>query len=255
MPCPREGMWAGVDDSRIGAQPMTVDGLVSVRDLHKAFRSGEEEVNVLRGVNLEVTRGELFGIVGASGVGKSTLLHLMGGLDRPTKGEVLIKGTEVFDLSDNELSQFRNRYIGFIFQFHHLLPEFSALENTMMPAIISGVERGESKERAEELLREVGLADRMRHRPGELSGGECQRVAVARALVNSPEVVLADEPTGNLDSKNSGRVQELLRRLNEARDRTFIIVTHDQGLAATLDRFAYLVDGQIKWLEKGVADV
>jgi len=224
---------------------MTADAVVSVRNLHRTFRSGEEELNVLRGVSLEVARGELVGIVGASGAGKSTLLHLVGGLDRPTRGEVVIKGTNILALPDGELARFRNRHIGLIFQFHHLLPEFTALENAMMPAIIQGLEKREAGERAEELLREVGLADRMRHRPGELSGGECQRVAVARALVNSPEVILADEPTGNLDSKNSARVHELLKRLNAARDRTFVIVTHDEELAATLDRFVYLKDGQI----------
>jgi len=225
---------------------MTTGGVVNAHDLHRTFRSGEEELHVLRGVSLEVARGELFGVVGASGAGKTTLLYLLGGLDRPSRGEVLVKGTDIFGLSDRELSQFRNEHIGFIFQFHHLLPEFSALENTMMPAIIGGAGRKEARERAEELLSEVGLADRMHHRPGELSGGECQRVAVARALVNCPEVVLADEPTGNLDSKNSARVHELLRRLNAARECTFVVVTHDQQFAATLDRFAHLVDGQIK---------
>jgi lipoprotein-releasing system ATP-binding protein len=184
-------------------------------------------------------------IVGPSGVGKSTLLHLMGGLERPTRGIIRYGDIDLLQLSDDELADFRNHHIGFVFQFHHLLPEFSALENTMMPALIQRRTKREAQQEAQQLLRQVGLGDRVHHRPGELSGGEQQRVAVARALMNKPDVILADEPTGNLDRATGQSLQKLLRQLNEERGQTFVIVTHDREFAAHMDRAIALVDGKI----------
>ncbi|RMF87062.1 MAG: ABC transporter ATP-binding protein [Nitrospinota bacterium] len=206
---------------------------------------GGERLQVLKGIDLEVRQGEMVGIVGASGVGKSTLLHLLGALDRPTRGMVYFQGKEVFRLGDQELAEFRNRHVGFIFQFHHLLPEFTALENTMLPALIGRKERKQAREQAEALLTELGLGKRLHHRPGELSGGEQQRVAVARALMNQPELVLADEPTGNLDRKTGEAIQELLRQLNVQKGQTFIIVTHNEKFASTMDRIFHLIDGKL----------
>ncbi len=217
---------------------------IQIVDLRKSYHSGPVELHVLEGINISIKAGEVISIVGASGVGKSTLLNLMGGLDRPTNGTVLYEDQDIFKLTDRELAQFRNREIGFIFQFHHLLPEFSAIENVMMPALISGNRKGDARELAAELLRDVGLTERENHRPGELSGGEQQRVAVARALVNKPKVVLADEPTGNLDRKTSEEVHDLLWELNERMNQTFIIVTHNEGLAERSDRIIRLADGR-----------
>jgi len=193
---------------------------------------------------MAVVAGEIISIVGASGVGKSTLLHLMGALDRPTDGTVLYEGQDIFQLTDRELARFRNRELGFVFQFHHLLPEFSAIENVMMPALIAGRSKEEARQTAADILKNVGLTGRERHRPGELSGGEQQRVAVARALVNDPKVVLADEPTGNLDRKTSEEVHDLLWKLNERMNQTFIIATHNEGLAQRSDRVIRLADGR-----------
>ncbi|MFC1712794.1 ABC transporter ATP-binding protein [Candidatus Poribacteria bacterium] len=215
-------------------------------DLRKSYHSGPVELHVLEGVDIRIKAGEIISIVGASGVGKSTLLNLMGGLDRPTNGTVVYEDQDIFELTDRELARFRSREIGFIFQFHHLLPEFSAIENVMMPALISGKGKRDAQELAAELLRDVGLTERARHRPGELSGGEQQRVAVARALVNKPKVVLADEPTGNLDRKTSEEVHDLLWELNERMNQTFIIVTHNEGLAERSDRIIRLADGRAK---------
>ncbi|MFQ5894310.1 MAG: ABC transporter ATP-binding protein [Nitrospinota bacterium] len=213
--------------------------------LTKSYYPLGGEVRVLRGVDLEVAPGESVGVAGASGVGKSTLLHLLGALDRPTGGEVWVEGREIFRLSDGELARYRNGRVGFVFQFHHLLPEFSALENVMMPALLAGGSKREARKKAEALLEEVGLAQRLAHRPGELSGGEQQRVALARALTNDPAIVLADEPTGNLDRENSEVVRALLVRLNRSRGLTLIVMTHNMELVDRMDRAYRLVDGRL----------
>ena len=201
-------------------------------------------MEVLKGVDLTFSQGEKAAIVGASGVGKTTLLHVLGTLDRPTVGKVLYEGKDVYTLSEKGLAHFRNREIGFVFQFHHLLPEFNALENTMMPCLIQGIPEKESVSRAEAILTLVGLKERLSHKPGELSGGEQQRVAVARALVLEPKVLLADEPTGNLDAKTGESVFDLLRELNRIKGVTLIVVTHNLKLAEKLSRQIQLVDGR-----------
>ena len=198
---------------------------------------------VLRGVYLTVERGEIVVIVGASGVGKSTLLHILGALDRASSGEVDLDGQGLSRLSDRELAGLRGRKVGFVFQFHHLLPEFTALENVMIPKMVIGATKAEAERAAQAVLEEVGLAERTHHRPAELSGGEQQRVAVARALVNEPAVVLADEPSGNLDRATGGRLQDLLCGLRESRKQTFVIATHDASLAARADRVLSMADG------------
>ncbi len=201
-------------------------------------------MEVLKGVDLTFSQGDKAAIVGASGVGKTTFLHVLGTLDRPTSGKVLYEGKDVYTLNEKGLAHFRNREIGFVFQFHHLLPEFSALENTMMPCLIQGIPKQESVSRAEAILTLVGLKERLSHKPGELSGGEQQRVAVARALVLEPKVLLADEPTGNLDGKTGESVFDLLRELNRIKGVTLIVVTHNLRLAEKLSRQIQLVDGR-----------
>ena len=224
---------------------MTAPLIISVRGLSKSFRMGNTEVAVLRGIDLDIPKGEMLSIVGASGVGKSTLLHVIGALDKPTSGQVIYDGRDVFSMSNGELATFRNRNVGFVFQFHHLLPEFSALENVLIPSMIGGMEPKEAKQRAEALLEEVGLSGRLTHRPGELSGGEQQRVAIARALMTEPKVILADEPTGNLDTHTAQSVHELLKKLNHEKGLTSIIVTHNEKLAEMGDRTVRMVDGLI----------
>jgi lipoprotein-releasing system ATP-binding protein len=219
--------------------------IISVRGLSKSFRMGNTEVAVLRGIDLDIPKGEMLSIVGASGVGKSTLLHVIGALDKPTSGHVIYDGRDVFGMSNGELAAFRNRNVGFVFQFHHLLPEFSALENVLIPSMIGGMEPKAAKRRAEALLEEVGLSGRLAHRPGELSGGEQQRVAIARALMPEPKVILADEPTGNLDTHTAQAVHELLKKLNHEKGLTSIIVTHNERLAEMGDRTVRMVDGLI----------
>jgi lipoprotein-releasing system ATP-binding protein len=214
----------------------------------KSFHSGDEtsgRLDVLRGISLTVRRGEIVAIVGASGAGKSTLLHIIGTLDRPTSGNVQFDGVDVFSLPDDELARFRNRHIGFVFQFHHLLPEFTALENVAMPALIGGEELHRVRDRAAELLHEVGMENRAGERPPKLSGGEQQRLAVARALMNSPDVVLADEPSGNLDSENAHMLHSLIHDLSGTRGQTFVLVTHNEGLAQEADRILRIADGVI----------
>jgi len=201
-------------------------------------------VEVLKGVDLTFYQGEKAAIVGASGVGKTTLLHVLGTLDRPTAGKVLYEGTDIYTLNEKDLAFFRNREIGFVFQFHHLLPEFNALENTMMPCLIQGLPKKEAAFRAEAILTLVGLKERLSHKPGELSGGEQQRVAVARALVLEPKVLLADEPTGNLDAKTGDSVFDLLQELNRIKGVTLIVVTHNLKLAENMARQIQLVDGK-----------
>ncbi|OGL18094.1 MAG: hypothetical protein A3G97_14950 [Candidatus Rokubacteria bacterium RIFCSPLOWO2_12_FULL_69_21] len=209
------------------------------------YRLGGGEVHALRGVDLEVLPGEMVALMGASGVGKSTLLHLLGALDRPTSGEVFFRGERLFERSDSELARFRNQTLGFVFQFHHLLPEFSALENVMIPGLLGGRPRPEVEGRARELIETVGLGRRWRHRPAELSGGEQQRVALARALMNRPVLVLADEPTGNLDSSTAEAIFGLLRDFNRASGQTFLVATHNSSLAERMDRVVVMVDGQV----------
>ena len=223
-----------------------MSSLVEVSDLSKSFGTSEGRVDVLTGINLTVSAGETIALVGASGAGKSTLLHILGTLDRPTSGKVLFEGEDVFRGSDAALASFRNRSIGFVFQFHHLLAEFSALENAMMPALIAGMKKREAEALAAELLDEVGLSRRMTHRPGELSGGEQQRVAIARALVLSPRLLLADEPTGNLDMKTSDGVHSLLADLHRRKGITLMIVTHNEKLASGMGRTIRMVDGRLE---------
>ncbi len=208
------------------------------------------ELKVLKGINLDLRRGELVAIVGASGAGKSTLLHIMGTLERPTRGTVLFEGEDVFHLSEQEQAEFRNRRIGFVFQFHHLLPEFTALENAYLPALIQKRPKPEVVADATALLKDVGLGDRLHHKPGELSGGEQQRVAVARALMQRPDLVLADEPTGNLDTHTGEALFALMRELNRARGTTFVIVTHNEKLSAQADRIIHMEDGMIIQAER-----
>jgi len=218
---------------------------IEVQQLYKSFGNGSKKVEVLKGINLTFSQGEKAAIVGASGVGKTTLLHILGTLDRPTAGKVLYGGRDIFTLNEKDLAVFRNREIGFVFQFHHLLPEFNALENTMMPCLIQGMSKQEAALRAEAMLALVGLKDRLPHKPGELSGGEQQRVAVARALVLEPNVLLADEPTGNLDSKTGEAVFDLLQELNRIKNVTLIVVTHNPNLAAQMPRQILLADGKV----------
>lgn len=214
-------------------------------ELHKVYQIGKNDLQVLKGISFEVFESEIVSIVGESGVGKSTLLHLMGGLDRPTTGRVTIEQQDITALSDEALARFRGEQIGFVFQFHHLLPEFDAFENTLMPALIAGRNRREARDRAEELLSLVGLSDRLQHKPGELSGGEQQRVAIARALMNQPKLVLADEPTGNLDKATSETLFDLILKLASEMRQTFVIVTHNESIARRSDRILELVDGAI----------
>ena len=222
--------------------------LVAVRDLEKEYRGGPEVVRVLKGVSLSVARGEVLVLVWASGVGKSTLLHLLGALDRPTAGQVLFDGEDVFARSESGLARFRRTEVGFIFQFYNLLGEMTALENTMLPALLQRLPWEEARSRAADILHEVGLGDRLTHRPGELSGGEQQRVAIARAVMHRPRLVLADEPTGNLDPKTSEVIFDLFLRLQAERGLTFVIATHNQDLARKADRGYQLVDGRaVPW--------
>ena len=215
--------------------------MIEIRNIKKSFGSLE----VLKGINLDIEKGKIVSIVGPSGAGKTTLLQIMVTLDKPDQGSVVIDGVDVMKLSDAKRSAFRNKHMGFVFQFHQLLPEFTALENVMMPALIGGTSRREAKKRAEELLAFMGLSDRASHKPNELSGGEKQRVAVARALVNKPDVVFADEPSGSLDSHNKEELHRLFFDLRDQMGQTFVIVTHDEQLADLADRKICMQDGQI----------
>ncbi|MBW2487509.1 MAG: ABC transporter ATP-binding protein [Deltaproteobacteria bacterium] len=221
-------------------------GWIRARNLVKSFKNGGVSINILRGVGLNLSIGESVAIVGASGIGKSTLLHILGTLDRPDSGTLEFKGEDVFQYDDVKLAQFRNQTIGFVFQFHHLLPEFSALENAMMPALISGLSKPEATALAEEILLRVGLQDRLHHRVGKLSGGEQQRVALARALVLKPAVLLADEPTGNLDNVNSDQLHQLILELNQELSMTLVVVTHNMELASYMSRCVTITDGQLQ---------
>jgi lipoprotein-releasing system ATP-binding protein len=218
---------------------------LQVNDVYKSFALGTQTVDVLNGINFILQRGEMLAMIGASGAGKSTFLHILGTLDRPTSGTVLYEGQDIFRLSETELATFRNRRIGFVFQFHHLLPEFTALENTYLPGLIQKRPKHEMIEEATTLLSEVGLGHRLHHKPGELSGGEQQRVAVARALIQKPDLVLADEPTGNLDAYTGQAIFEILRTLNQKRGTAFVIVTHNERLSEQADRLIHVADGKI----------
>lgn len=226
------------------ARPAEDEVPLWAEDLHKSFRLGDgSELRILQGVGLQVRLGEAVAIVGSSGAGKSTLLHLLGALDRPSRGRIFIGGTPLDGRSSGELARIRNRLVGFVFQFHHLLREFSALENAMIPQLIHGRSAEEARRKAEELLRAVGLGARLGHRPWQLSGGEQQRVAVARALVNDPAVLLADEPSGNLDTRTSEELHDVLFRLREQRGLSMVLVTHNRELAARADRTFLLREG------------
>jgi len=220
--------------------------LLQAGDVHKSYQSGVGRLDVLRGVNLDIRRGEILVIMGASGAGKSTLLHILGALDRPTRGTVRLDNTEIFSLSDEKLARMRNRTVGFIFQFHHLLPDFTAAENVAMPLLINGQSPGAARDAALQLLREVGLSRCVEQKPGQLSGGEQQRVAVARALINSPLIILADEPSGNLDRANSEMLHQLIWQLSRSKGQAFVIVTHSEKLAARADRLLLLSEGQLQ---------
>ncbi|MFZ7199610.1 lipoprotein-releasing ABC transporter ATP-binding protein LolD [Avibacterium avium] len=220
--------------------------LLSCQNLSKVYQEGENQTQVLKDVTFSMEEGELVAIVGSSGSGKSTLLHTLGGLDQPTSGEVFIKGKSLQKASADELAKLRNQYMGFVYQFHHLMADFSALENVMMPMLIGKQNRSEAQDRAEKMLQAVGLAHRIKHRPSALSGGERQRVAIARALVNNPALVLADEPTGNLDRKTTESIFELILKLNQEQKIAFLLVTHDLQLAEKLSRRMVMQDGVLR---------
>ena len=218
--------------------------MIRVNDLKKTFIKDGNHIEVLKGLNLEIRRGESLAMLGVSGAGKSTLIHILGALDHPTSGKVLFDDIDIFSWDDNKIAVFRNRKIGFVFQLHNLLPEFSALENTMMPALIHGLSRREAKQRAETLLQSVGLGHRFTHKSGELSGGEQQRVAVARALVMEPDILLADEPTGNLDTETGKKIEDILLELNISKKITLVVVTHNKSLADRMQKRVGLRDGR-----------
>lgn len=218
--------------------------LIDAIQVHKSFKTEAGELNILRGINLTIAEGEMLGIIGASGAGKSTLLHILGALDKPSSGKVLFQGKDVFSMDDAMLAEFRNSSIGFVFQFHHLLPEFNSIENVMLPGLVSNKPYGETEKRAKQILEELGLSKRLKHRPGELSGGEQQRVAVARALLQNPKIVLADEPTGNLDTSTGNSLFDLFIELNRKNRTTFVIVTHNKTLSDNCHRVLEMADGR-----------
>ncbi|MBR34620.1 MAG: lipoprotein-releasing system ATP-binding protein LolD [Nitrospinae bacterium] len=224
---------------------MSNEVLISVQNLEKSFKTGKKTLKVLKNLNFGIMKGEMVAIMGPSGVGKSTLLHLMGTLDRPSTGKIFFNHTNLFEMNDRRLADFRNKNIGFVFQFHHLLPEFTARENVMMPLLIQGIKRKDASERANTILGDLELGDRISHKTGELSGGEQQRVAIARALANDPEVILADEPTGNLDQKTGEKVHHLLKELKQAKNKTLVVVTHNNKLSDYMDRVLIMEDGKI----------
>ncbi len=219
--------------------------MIKINNLTKTFIKDGNKIEVLKGLNLEIARGESLAILGVSGAGKSTFLHILGTLDQPTSGTMFFDDVNVFNWNEKKLAEFRNRKIGFVFQFHHLLPEFSSLENVMMPALINNMSKQEARERAGIILNEMGLDDRMTHKPGELSGGEQQRVAVARALIMEPEMILADEPTGNLDTETGKKVEDILINLNKTKNITLVAVTHNRLLANRMSRVTGLRDGKL----------
>jgi lipoprotein-releasing system ATP-binding protein len=227
-----------------------IDAMIEARNLTKIYKGPASEIVVFENLNLDVPKGQLLAIIGASGSGKSTLLHLLGGLDTPTRGEVLFKNRNIFEWNASELPKFRNRHVGFVFQFHHLLPEFTALENTMMPRLIGGGNRAEIESTARQMLERVQLTARVDHKVGELSGGEQQRVAIARALVSGPELLLADEPTGNLDHKTGETIFQMVRELHAERDLTSVLVTHNEKIAVQCDEVWELDAGVFRHIQK-----
>jgi lipoprotein-releasing system ATP-binding protein len=235
-------------DVQPGKAPMVDASLIRAADINKAYRHNGVHIEVLKKLAFRLDQGETVGIVGASGIGKSTLLHVLGTLDRPDDGRLVYMGRNVLALDDTQLARFRNRTIGFVFQFHHLLPEFSALENAMMPALIGGVDKKSARESAETILVRVGLKERLTHRAGEMSGGEQQRVALARALVQRPAILLADEPTGNLDRKNSDAIHTLLMELNKEMGMALVVVTHNMELATLVSRRVTITNGALQEL-------
>jgi len=224
--------------------------LLEVKDIKKTYKMGKVLVPALRGVTFDVEEGEFLAILGPSGSGKSTLLHTIGGLDRPTEGEVFIDGIDLYKLSDSKLAEIRLHKVGFVFQFFNLLPRLTALKNVELPSALAEDSERESMNKVQRMLKLVGLEERSSHRPSELSGGEQQRVAIARALINNPKIVLADEPTGNLDTKTGLEIIQLMRKLNKEKKQTFVIITHDQSIAETADRIIYLKDGLIEGVKE-----
>jgi lipoprotein-releasing system ATP-binding protein len=220
--------------------------LMEGKDIRRTFKTGKTELEVLKGIDIVLRRRRIHTIVGPSGAGKSTLLHILGGLDKPTKGKVILENKSLYDFADKDLARIRNKDIGFIFQFHHLLPEFTALENVMMPAAIDGMGEKKAQYRAKSLLERVGLGERVEHKPNELSGGEKQRVAVARAMVNNPLIMFADEPTGNLDTKNSDLLLSMLLDLNKSDGVTLVVVTHNDEIAEKVGNIIRMEDGKIE---------
>lgn len=219
--------------------------MLKTENLYKVYKDGKINLEVLKGINLEVKKGEILCIIGPSGAGKSTLLNLLGGLDRPAKGKVFFEGQDLYALSERKRARIRNKKIGFVFQFYHLLPEFSALENVMLPAVIDTISFSQAKERARELLWLVGLEERINHKPTQLSGGEQQRVAIARTLINDPDIILCDEPTGNLDSERGEQIAELLRNLNQEKGKTLVVVSHEEKIAKMANRIIHIRDGRL----------
>jgi|ERR1035437_2597100 lipoprotein-releasing system ATP-binding protein len=228
-----------------------MSSILNARDIRKSFITGKSQLNVLKDINIEVNRGELVMLIGASGAGKSTLLSILGGLSRPTQGKVLISNEDIYALNDDKLADLRNRRMGFVFQFHHLLPEFTALENVMIPALMAGTGRNEASEKAKKILITIGLGGRLVHRPNELSGGEQQRVAIARALINDPDIIFADEPTGNLDRQNAEIIHKIILDFNKSFKQTFVIVTHNETLTAYGNRVIVIDDGYIQKIKHG----
>ncbi|MDH5482806.1 MAG: ABC transporter ATP-binding protein [Candidatus Bathyarchaeota archaeon] len=224
--------------------------ILGVRKVRKSYRMGKVIIPALRGVSFDLEESEFLAIFGPSGSGKSTLLHLMGGLDRPDEGEILIDGSNILELDDDRLAELRLTRIGFVFQFFNLLPKLTALRNVELPLTIAGISEKETLQKSREILKLVGLEERINHKPSELSGGEQQRVAIARALINNPKIVLADEPTGNLDTKTGWEIVQLMRKLNEKKDQTFIVVTHDPNIAEAADRIIHLKDGVIEGIKE-----
>ena len=225
--------------------------MIQVKNLQKTFLKDGHRIEVLKGLDFEIAEGESLAVVGVSGAGKSTLIHIIGTLDHPTSGAVLFDGVDVFTWPEKKLAAFRTRKIGFVFQFHNLLPEFTALENAMMPALIQRIPKGEAKQRAEAILGEVGLGDRITHKPGELSGGEQQRVALARALILEPEILLADEPTGSLDAENAIQLGHLLAELNREYNLAVVVVTHSMAIASLMGKIYQLSSGKLQLTDKG----
>lgn len=219
--------------------------MIKAENLHKSYKNGKIDLEVLKGIDLEVKQNEILCIIGPSGAGKSTLLHLLGGLDRPTEGRVFFAGCDLYRISEEERAKIRNKKIGFVFQFYHLLPEFSTLENVMLPALLDSSIFAQAKEKAEGLLALLGLTSRKMHKPAQLSGGELQRVAIARALINDPELIFCDEPTGNLDTQRGEQIIEILYNLNKERQKTLVIVSHEEKIAKMANRILHIRDGRL----------